>query len=107
MSDTDYMLDAVQEYWDDVLYAYNQHAEKKPIVLLDLQERRIYVYPYEGFKSELSPRSQASLADHYKRSIREKQIVVFVRDNEQRRLVSFSMPASPDLGEEGRYASNS
>jgi hypothetical protein len=40
---------------------------------------------------KLSERSQRSLEEQYEEAVREGKIVVFVRDNEQRRLVSFSM----------------
>ena len=85
------MLNAVQEQWDNILKAYRQFAEQKPIVLFDLQKQRIYVNPYEAFKSELSLNSQKSLTEQYEKALRDNKIVVFVRDNEQKRLVSFSM----------------
>jgi tetratricopeptide (TPR) repeat protein len=87
----DYLLDAVHKHWDNILTAYRQFGGQKPIVLFDLQEQRIYVYPYEAFKSEMAPKSQESLAEQYEKALRENKIVVFVRDNEQKRLVSFSM----------------
>ena len=71
--------------------AYRQFGEQKPIVLFDLQEQRIYVYPYEDFKSEMAPESQESLTEQYEKALRENKFVVFVRDNEEQRLVSFSM----------------
>jgi hypothetical protein len=70
---------------------YKLFKDKDPIVLFDIQEQRIYVYPYEDFRSDLKPNSQASLAEQYAQAQKENQIVVFVRDNEQKRLVSFSM----------------
>jgi len=39
----------------------------------------------------LSERSQLSLTEQYEDAVRDGKIVVFVRDNEQRRLRSFSM----------------
>jgi hypothetical protein len=39
----------------------------------------------------LSERSQQSLKEQYEQAVQEDKIVVFGRDNEQRRLVSFSM----------------
>jgi tetratricopeptide (TPR) repeat protein len=87
----DYLLDAVHKQWENILTAYRQFGEQKPIVLFDLQEQRIYVYPYEDFKSEMAPNSQVSLTEQYEKALRENKFVVFVRDNEQQRLVSFSM----------------
>ena len=87
----DYLLDAVHEQWNNILYAYKQFEDRKPIVLYDIQEKRVYVYEYEGFMAEMSATSQPGLREQYEAVMRENKIVVFVRDNEQRRLVSFSM----------------
>jgi len=90
MSD-DYLLDAAREHWDMILRAYKLHEEHKPVVLFDIQEQRIYVYPYKEFKEELNPGNQASLQDQYERAMATSKIVVFVRDNVNRRLVSYSL----------------
>jgi hypothetical protein len=87
----DYLLDTVHKQWGNLLQAYQQFADQKPIVLFDLQEQRIYVYPYEDFKNEMSPSSQESLTEQYEQAVRENKMVVFVRDNEQRQLGSFSI----------------
>jgi hypothetical protein len=88
---SDYLLDAAQENWPYILEAYHRFEDNKPIVLYDIQERRIYVYPYAGFIEELSEKSRLTLKDQYQRAVQENKIVVFVRDNDQRKLVSFSM----------------
>lgn len=95
MPDTDYLWDVAQEQWPNILTAYQSFEDKKPIILFDIQEQRIYAYPYEDFKSDMNEKSQASLADQYDNAMKENKIVVFVRDNEQRRLVSFSMAYEP------------
>jgi len=41
----------------------------------------------------MGERSQRTLEDQYERAGREGKVVVFVRDNDARRLVSFSMAA--------------
>ncbi len=65
--------------------------EKRPVMLFEVQEGRIYAYPYDQFMSDLSPRSQALLKEQYAQAIQEGWIVVFVRDNEKRKLVSYSL----------------
>ena len=87
MSD-DYLLEAVCEHWDMILSAYKLYEEHKPVILFDIQEQRIYLYPYKDFKEEMNPESQASLRDQYERAMATSKIVVFVRDNETQRLVS-------------------
>jgi hypothetical protein len=89
--ESDYLLEAAEENWPHILMVYRQFEDKKPVVLYDIQEKRIYVYPYADFLSDLSEKSQLTLKGQYERAIQDSKIVVFVRDNEQRRLVSFSM----------------
>jgi hypothetical protein len=89
--ESDYLLDAVEDNWPLILMAYRKCEEKDRIVLYDIQEKRIYVYPYAEFLGEMSEESQLTLKDQYERAIEDNKIVVFVRDNEQRRLVSFSI----------------
>jgi hypothetical protein len=88
---SDYLLDAARQHWPYIVMVYQQFEDKKPVMLFDIQEQRIYAYPYADFSRELSERSQQSLKEQYEKAVREDKIVVFVRDNEQRRLVSFSM----------------
>ena len=59
-------------------------------MLFDVQEQRIYAYPYGEFKQDLSARPQRSLKKQYEQALEANQMVVFVRDNDQQRLVSFS-----------------
>ena len=83
--------DAVGEQWDNILGLYKRFEAKKPVMLLDIQEQKIYAYPYNDFKSELSKRSQIQLEEQYEAAILNNKIVVFVRDNEKRDLVSYSL----------------
>jgi len=50
--------DVVQSLMQNILTIYEQYREKKPVMLFDMQEQRIYVYPYLEFKNDLSERSQ-------------------------------------------------
>ena len=69
---------------------YKRFEAKRPVMLFDLQSQKIYAYPYEEYKADLSERSQAMLTDEYENAIAKNKIVVFVKDNETRRLVSMS-----------------
>jgi hypothetical protein len=65
--------------------------EQKPIILYDLQEQKIYAYPYREFKAEMNEKSQALLEKDYKSASVLGSVVVFVRDNIERKLVSYTM----------------
>ena len=83
--------DAVGEQWDNIIGLYKRFEAKKPVMLLDIQEQKIYAYPYNDFKSELSKKSQIQLEEQYEAAILDNEMVVFVRDNEKRDLVSYSV----------------
>ena len=87
----DDLLDAAMERQDDILRVYQIHGEHRPVMLFDIQEQRLYAYPYQDYKASLSQRSQASLEKQYDDAQAENKIVVFVKDNVTKRLMSFSL----------------
>jgi hypothetical protein len=88
---SDPYLEAIQEQWPNIHGLYSIYENERPIVLYDIQEKKIYVYPYKEFRAELSKKSQESLKRDYKFACSHGSMVVFVRDNLQRRLVSYTM----------------
>jgi hypothetical protein len=87
----DDLLDAGMELQDDIRRAYRLHERQRPVMLFDIQEQRLYAYPYEDYKASLSQRSQASLEKQYEEAQAKNKIVVFVKDNLAKRLMSFSL----------------
>lgn len=86
----DDLEDAALEQWPAIQMVYERFSAEKPVMLFDIQEQRIYAYPYAEFRNELNARSQRLLEEQYENAVHASQIVVFVRDNVRRRLVSFS-----------------
>ena len=82
---------AVQEQWSNIRMLYRRFGRKKPIMLFDIEEQRIYAYPLDDFLAELSERSQIILEEQYKQALVDRKIVVFVRDNIKRMLVSYAV----------------
>ena len=83
--------DVVQSLMQNILTIYEVYREKKPVMLFDLQEQRIYVYPYLDVKHDMSERSQRLLQDQYEQAMTDDKIVVFVRDNDAKKLVSYTV----------------
>ena len=71
---------------------YETFADKRPVMLYDIQEGLIYAYPYEQYRLELSERSQASLKKQYEDAIANGMLVVFIRDNKKKKLRSYTAP---------------
>ena len=82
------MFEAAESSLPNILAVYQQFRDKRPVMLLDLQSERIYAFPYEQFKADLNERSRAMLTADYEQALAREKIVVFVRENETRRLVS-------------------
>jgi hypothetical protein len=88
---SDPYLQAIEEQWQNIRALYVMYESKKPIILYDIQEEKIYAYPYNDFKAEMSKKSQSSLEQQYKSASLDGSMVVFVRDNTERKLVSYTM----------------
>jgi hypothetical protein len=86
----DDLVEAAESLLAQILMFYKRFEDKRPVMLLELPSLRIYAYPYREFKADLSERSQAMLEEQYERAVAEGKIVVFVRDDETRRLVSMT-----------------
>jgi hypothetical protein len=98
---TDLQAEYVSAAWSDIAairHLYSRFASKRPVMLLELPTRRVYAYPFHGYRADLSARSQALLDDQYAETARTGEMVVFVRDEERRKLVSFNLPVRPIKG---------
>ena len=58
---SDPYFEAIQEQWPNIRALYKTYVSKKPIILYDIQEEKIYAYPYKEFKAELSKQSKIHL----------------------------------------------
>ena len=81
----------VAENWEHIVRLYTIFEDKRPVMLFDVQEKRIYAHSYAGFMAELSKRSQVLLKEQYSEAIAGGKIVVFVRDNQKKKLVSYCL----------------
>jgi hypothetical protein len=88
---SDPYLETIQEQWPNILRLYEAFQKHNPVMLYDIQENKVYAYPYKEFRAELSIRSKASLKDQYESASTQGSMVIFVRDNLKRKLVSYTM----------------
>src|SRR3974377_974414 len=82
-------FEAVKEQWPNIRALYMMYENKKPIILYDIQEQKVYAYPYKEFKAELSKNSQASLEHDYKAASALQNMFFLVRKNTKGKLVSY------------------
>ena len=87
----DPLLDAALEQYGNIVMMYEMFEETKPVMLFDIQEQRVYAYPYKEFRDDMNERSQRILKQQYEQAQVDGQIVVFVRHNVKQELRSFSL----------------
>lgn len=68
-------FETVSEYWDNILKLYKKFEDKKPIMLIDVQEKRVYAFPYLEFKSSINERSQAKLEKEYENALLNNKLL--------------------------------
>lgn len=91
----------VEDQWPHIMELYAMCEDRHPVMLFDIEEQKIYVYNYQVFQEELSPMSQEILKDQFFDALATSKLVIFVRDNVNRRLVSYAVPLQTALGETG------
>ena len=82
------LVEAAEGQLHNILMFYKLFEDKRPVMLLDLPSQKISAYPYEEFKADLDERSQSMLTADYEKAVARNKVVVFVRDNDTRRLAS-------------------
>jgi hypothetical protein len=65
----DIYYDLISQYSEEIVKFYLLFEEKRPIMLYDVQEEKIYAYPYDGYLATLSIKSQSSLKEQYAEAI--------------------------------------
>ena len=91
MTDREILLEAADKRAGEIQWFYKEFPGKKPVMLLELPEDKILAYPYQEFKKVLSERSQKMLEQEYQEAIANNQMVVFVKDNDRKKMISFSV----------------
>ena len=87
----DKYVGAIEKHRDRILEIHLLHQEKNPVLLFDVTEGKIYAYPYKRLKKELNTGGQVSLTKQYEEALRRDQFVLFIRDSQKKKLMSYSL----------------
>jgi hypothetical protein len=84
------LVEAVRNYKSRIIEFYDQAADKKPVILLDLQRLRLRRYTYEQYQTMVREGSQETLHKQYVKAVAKQKVLVVVWDKATRRLVTMS-----------------
>jgi hypothetical protein len=87
----DNYIDSIDTHYLSILEIYLQYEDKRPLILFDVASYNIYAYPYIEFKKHLRPEAQRSLTKQYERALRSDRFVLFIRDSQKMKLISYSL----------------
>ena len=90
-------FELINKHWDNILAMYCIFQHKKPVMVFHAHDLKIFSYPYQEFLESLNPRSQAMLKMQYEEAISQNKMVLFVRDNEKRKLKSMVLPLQRNI----------
>jgi hypothetical protein len=90
----------IDEFWPTIMRAWKEHADKHPVIECDLANKTVATYPAKEYIDDLSERSRETTQIEFDRVINDGGIMVFIRDNRNRILQSYSFSSS-ELKQEG------
>ena len=79
----------LDEISDKVYQFYQLGGRKDLIMVYNMSEKRIYSYICNEFRQTLSANSKAALTEQYQEALTKNKIVLFIQDDEMRKLKSY------------------
>src|SRR5579883_307540 len=81
------LIQAVRDQRDKILKVYDQVADKRPLIVLDFQRKKIHARPYEDYKAIVRGDSRMLLNEEHVKAVAKNKVLVLVWDGATRRLV--------------------
>ena len=85
----DQQRDYEEEHFNDIRTLYDQFKPEKRIIFYDIEDGKLFAFPYKEYEKTLSKRSRITLKKQHEDARRNNQIVVFVSDSKFKTLKSF------------------
>jgi len=96
---SDPYLSLISEQWTNISRLYNQFADKYPVMLLDVMDHAIHAFPSDEFRALLDAESQTAFDEQYVRALAMRQMVLFVRDIDNKIFQSYSLQLEDEEAE--------
>ncbi len=93
---SDIYQDLIADQWANIAELYNQHAEKQPVILLDVAEGELFAYPFTELAELLDAESRVGFGEQYERAVAARQMVLLVRDLANKQLLTYTLKLEDD-----------
>ncbi len=78
----------IAEFWPTLMRAWNDHADKHPVIECDVVKRQVLAWPAQEYINDLSERTREVTRRQFRRATAAGGIMVFIRDSRNRVLQS-------------------
>lgn len=78
----------IAEFWPTIMRAWDDHADKRPVIECDVVKRQVLAWPALEYISGLSERTREATRRQFQQATAAGGIMVFIRDRRHRVLQS-------------------
>ena len=89
----EYYSEQISQYWPTILQAWNDFRDKNPIIECDLSEQTVSALPAADYINYLSEKDREKTLRIYEDITARGGVMVFIRDNENQTLQSYTYGA--------------
>lgn len=81
----------IEGQWPHISALYNEFAEQRPVILMDVDNAELHAYPFDQIADALDERSRSALEEQYQRAQETRQMVLILRDKENRQTMTYTL----------------
>ena len=82
-------LDLIDENWNNIAMMYDSFQDKKPIVIYEVDSKKIYSVSGDEYVDSLTIRTRAKTKKLYEEACNNNEFILFIRDEKKQRLRSY------------------
>ena len=84
-------MELIKAQWPHISALYNEHAEQRPVILMDVDDAELHAFPFEQIAGALDEQSRTSLTEQYQRARETRQMVLILRDKEHKQTMTYTL----------------
>ena len=81
----------IETQWPPISALYNEHAQQRPVILMDVDNAELHAYAFDQIASVLDEQSRAALTEQYQRAQKTRQMVLIIRDKEHKQTMTYTL----------------
>jgi hypothetical protein len=78
----------IEEYWPTIMRAWEEHADKHPVIECDVVRRKVAAMPAKNYIDGLTERTRETVHCQFSETTAQGGIMVFIRDSRNKVLQS-------------------